>query len=303
VLRQRLIYGPLLIAAILSLAWLDEFLDALAAPAWFPSPTLPPGIIVAAALIVVGVMGAREVARIYRSKGIHIDSWFAALVGVTGILVVGLTPLDSAGPMGFAAGISTVAGSFVVGLLYAVRSRQVEGAMLVGSGVLLIHVYMGLMLGCLLLIRREHSVWLLFWVIATVKACDIGAFFTGKLAGRTKLIPWLSPGKTWEGLAGGLVLSGIVGVLGLWLLGVLGIERFAPSWGMMLGVAFGFIGQGGDLAASLFKRDAGIKDAGTSMPGFGGMLDLIDSPVLVAPFAYWAITLILGADGGAGAVL
>jgi len=285
-------------AAIVSLAWFDEYLDTLAAPAWFPTRTLPPGLLVGAALIVVGIMGAREVARILRFKDIHIASWFAALLSVTGILVVGLTPFESAGPTGFAAGVSTVAGSFVVGLLYAVRSRQVDGAIMVGSGVLLIHVYMGLMLGCLLLIRREHSVWLLFWIIATVKACDIGAFVTGKLFGRTKLIPWLSPGKTWEGLLGGLVLSGAAGALGLWIIAAMGIERLPVGWGIVLGVLFGLIGQGGDLAASLFKRDAGVKDAGTSVPGFGGMLDLIDSPVLVAPFAYWAITLLSAADGG-----
>jgi len=281
--------------AILTLAWLDEYLDTLAAPAWFPTETLPPGLIVGAVLIVVGVMGAREVARILRSMDIQIDTWFAALMSVLGILVVGLTPFDSAGSIGFAAGISTVAGSFVVGLLYAIRSRQVDGAIMVGSGVLLIHVYMGIMLGCLLLIRREHSVWLLFWVIACIKACDIGAFFTGKLLGKRKLIEWLSPGKTWEGLGGGLVLSAAVGGAGLWAIDSLGIEPVPIASGVLLGVLFGLVGQGGDLAASLFKRDAGVKDAGTSVPGFGGVLDVIDSPVLVAPFAYWAIELLVPA--------
>lgn len=296
-LRQRLTYGPILIAAIITLAWLDEYLDTVAAPEWFQTETLPPGLIVGALLIVVGVMGAREVARILRSKHIQIDTWFAALMSVFGILVVGLTPFDSAGSIGFAAGISTVAGSFALGLLYAIRSRQVDGAIMVGSGVLLIHVYMGLMLGCLLLIRREHSVWLLFWVIACIKACDIGAFFTGRLFGRHKLIAWLSPGKTWEGLCGGLVLSGIVGVAGLWAIDSLGIEPVQIASGLPLGILFGLIGQGGDLAASLFKRDAGVKDAGTSVPGFGGVLDVIDSPVLVAPFAYWAIELLVPPGG------
>jgi phosphatidate cytidylyltransferase len=64
-----------------------------------------------------------------------------------------------------------------------------------------------------------------------------------------------------------------------------------------MGVVFGGLGQMGDLTASLFKRDAGVKDAGTSMPGFGGVLDLVDSPVFVAPIAYWAITLVMGSGG------
>jgi phosphatidate cytidylyltransferase len=293
VLKHRLTFGPILILLILLFSWLDEWVDGLSAPASFPKDTMPPGIIVAIVLILIGVMGAREVARILRAKSVQIHTWFAALVSVIGLLVVGLTPSDSIGSTGFAVGISSVAASFVLGLLYAIRSKQVDGAIFVGAGVLLIHVYMGMMLGFLLLIRREHSVWMLLWVLACVKSCDIGAFFTGTTIGKHKLIEWLSPKKTWEGLVGGLVTSGAVGALGLWALGAAGYEQYSPWWGAALGVLFGAIGQAGDLTASLFKRDAGIKDAGTSVPGFGGVLDLIDSPILVAPFAYWAIRIVM----------
>jgi len=292
-LKYRLTFGPILIAAILLFSWLDEFVDGLAAPGFFPQESYPPGIIVACVLILIGIMGSREVARILRAKSVMIGTWFAAVAAVFGILVVGLTPADSAGSTGFAIAVSSVAGFFVLGLLYAIRSRQVDGAIFVGAGTLLIHVYMGLMLGFLLLIRREHSIWMLLWVLACVKSCDIGAFFTGTTIGRTKLIEWLSPKKTWEGLIGGLVTSGAIGGLGFWLLGEAGYEDYHPWWGVLLGVCFGAIGQAGDLTASLFKRDAGIKDAGSAVPGFGGVLDLIDSPVLVAPFAYWAIRIVM----------
>lgn len=291
-LRQRLTYGPLLILLLLTLAWLDEFLDSRAAPEWFPTSTLPPGLVVGSLLLVVAFMGARELARILRHKDVHIDTWFAAAVAIVGVLVVGFTPTQSQGPLGFAVGISVVALSFTMGLLYAVRSKQTDGAIMVGAGVLLIHVYMGLMLGFLLLIRREHAVWTLLWVVVCVKACDIGAFFTGTMIGKHKLIAWLSPKKTWEGLIGGLVTSAAVGALGFMILSRSGIEDLPVAWGAPLGALFGALGQAGDLAASLFKRDAGVKDAGTSMPGFGGMLDLIDSPVFVAPFAYWCLTLL-----------
>jgi len=297
VLKHRLIFGPLLIAVILLFSWLDEFVDGLPAPEFFPQDTMPPGIFVAVVLITLGVMGAREVARILRAKSVMIHSWFAATASIFGILVVGLTPWDTAGSTGFAVAVSSVAGSFVLGLLYAIRSKQVDGAIFVGAGVLLIHVYMGLMLGFILLIRREHSIWMMIWVLSCVKSCDIGAFFTGTAIGKTKLIEWLSPKKTWEGLIGGMVTAGAVGGLGFWLLGETGYENYHPGWGVLLGVVFGVIGQAGDLTASLFKRDAGIKDAGTSVPGFGGVLDLIDSPVLVAPFAYWAIRIVMDLSG------
>lgn len=302
-LKHRLTFGPLLIAAILLFAWLDEVIDGLAAPAFFPRETMPPGVVVAMVLGLIGVMGAREVARILRAKTVMIDTWLAALVAVFGILVVGLTPSDAAGTTGFAVAVSSIAGSFVLGLLYAIRSKQVEGAIFVGAGVLLIHVYMGMMLGFLLLIRREHSVWMMLWVLACVKSCDIGAFFTGTAIGKRKLIEWLSPKKTWEGLIGGMLTSGAVGGLGFLALGAAGYEDYNPWLGVLLGVMFGGIGQAGDLTASLFKRDAGVKDAGSMVPGFGGVLDLIDSPLLVAPFAYWAIRLVMylsesGADLG-----
>ncbi|MFK7758744.1 MAG: phosphatidate cytidylyltransferase [Phycisphaerales bacterium] len=296
-LKHRLTFGPILIALIFALSWLDQWIDAQSAPGFFPEETYPPGVVVAPFLALIGALGARELARILRAKSIQIHTFIAAFVAVVGVLVVGLTPWGSmgstvsTGSLSFAIGLTSVAGVFVIGLLYAIRAKQVDGAIFIGAGTLMIHVYMGLMLGFLLLIRREHSVWLLIWVLACVKSCDIGAFFTGTTIGRTKLIPWLSPKKTWEGLVGGVVTSGAVGALGLWILGQSGYEAFNPLWGAGLGVLFGLVGQAGDLTASLFKRDAGIKDAGTSVPGFGGVLDLVDSPILVAPFAYWAIVI------------
>ncbi|MEX0876439.1 MAG: phosphatidate cytidylyltransferase, partial [Phycisphaerales bacterium] len=100
-----------------------------------------------------------------------------------------------------------------------------------------------------------------------------------------------SPGKTWEGLIGGLVTSGLVAMGGSWLLHRAGIEAPTLWVSAVMGVLLGGIGQCGDLAASLLKRDAGVKDSGTSVPGFGGVLDIVDSPILVAPFAYWALQL------------
>jgi len=165
------------------------------------------------------------------------------------------------------------------------------------GAVLFAFVYLGLTFGFLLRIRLEHSAWVLVWVLATVKSCDIFAYFTGKAIGKRKLILWLSPGKTWEGLIGGVIGSAAVGGAGLALLTTQGIFNAGGSptqsaiAGAVSGACIGLAGQLGDLMASMMKRDAGIKDSSSLLPGFGGILDVIDSPILAAPLAYWTLSI------------
>jgi len=114
------------------------------------------------------------------------------------------------------------------------------------------------------------------------KACDIGAYFTGRFLGRHKMSPVLSPKKTWEGLAGGLVLATLV---------ALALNRYAPVLtGDLAAIGFGLTVGGagvlGDLAESLIKRDCRQKDASLVVPGFGGVLDVIDAVLFAAPVAY-----------------
>jgi phosphatidate cytidylyltransferase len=123
-----------------------------------------------------------------------------------------------------------------------------------------------------------------------VKSTDIGAYFGGRALGRHKLIPWLSPGKTWEGLVCGVLTAGLVGaLLARWI----HLPTFPLPWwkGFVFGMVIGGIGQLGDLLESLMKRDAEVKDSGKLIPGFGGVLDVIDSPLLAAPFAYLMFSL------------
>jgi phosphatidate cytidylyltransferase len=150
-----------------------------------------------------------------------------------------------------------------------------------------------------------HSAWMVFAIVAIVKNADIGAFVTGKLAGKHKLIPWLSPGKTIEGFVGGLVLAGVVGAVFGYIMkaspAVNPQDEFrwerisllsAILGGGLSGILLGAVGQFGDLLESLLKRDAGVKDSG-AVPGFGGVLDILDSPLLAAPVAYWLLKLVL----------
>jgi phosphatidate cytidylyltransferase len=289
VLKHRLILGSLLIVVIAGLAFADQRLEGLAVSWWPGRATLPPAMLLVPVLIFFVSMGAREVARILRAKGVAIQSGpaiFAALLGL-GVMSFGAERMNGVSGLGLGAGAAVL--SWSLGLVYAVRKRSTSGAIGVAGAVLLIHVYMGLMPGFLVLIRREHPMWVLIWVLACVKSCDIGAYFTGTTIGKNKLIPWLSPGKTWEGLAGGLITAGAAGAMGSWLMVRAGISAPTPPIGAAMGVLFGGLGQVGDLSASLLKRDAGVKDSGHSMPGFGGVLDLIDSPVLVAPVAFWLL--------------
>jgi phosphatidate cytidylyltransferase len=299
VLRHRLIFGPILIAALVLVAWLDHTLEGRPLPALFgsilnePSPAIPPGVVIFFAMVVASVMASRELAAILRAEGIQASKRIMTTASIAGLLVSCLVPARWEATTSVAVSSSAAVGVLLLSLLFYSRKRTVEGAVAAAGGTLLSFVYLGLMFGFVLAIRREHSVWILVWIILTTKASDIGAFATGKAIGRHKLILWLSPGKTWEGLFGGLALSAIVGAAGLWALHALKAEAVPPIWtGAVAGLIFGATGVVGDLIASLFKRDAGLKDSSHVLPGFGGVIDVLDSALLVAPVAFWWVRLI-----------
>ncbi|HLQ14105.1 MAG TPA: phosphatidate cytidylyltransferase [Steroidobacteraceae bacterium] len=118
--------------------------------------------------------------------------------------------------------------------------------------------------------------WALF-VLVLAFAADTGAFFAGRAFGRVKLAPRVSPGKTWEGVIGGMALAAAMGVLGAHWFG-LPVQSFLPL--CLLSAAFSVIG---DLTESMFKRAAGLKDSGRLFPGHGGVLDRIDSVLGATP--------------------
>jgi phosphatidate cytidylyltransferase len=129
--------------------------------------------------------------------------------------------------------------------------------------------------------------WLAMYLIVVVKSSDTGAYFVGCSVGRHKLIPRISPAKTWEGCVGGWV-SGLAASVLLYLAsrGQMGAVTLHLSDALVLGVLLAAAGTVGDLAESLLKRAAGVKDAGRIVMGMGGMLDLVDSLLVSAPVLY-----------------
>jgi phosphatidate cytidylyltransferase len=137
---------------------------------------------------------------------------------------------------------------------------------------------------------------LVFYLVAVVKAADTGAYFTGRLLGRHKMIPRLSPNKTWEGLAGGVLLSLVTSSLFHFLTGgQLGHVPLNLGHALLLGVLLSLAGTVGDLFESMLKRSAGLKDSGTLIPGMGGALDVLDSLIFGAPVLYAYVVLFLRA--------
>ena len=116
---------------------------------------------------------------------------------------------------------------------------------------------------------------------------DTGAYLVGRSVGRTKLMPAVSPGKTWEGLAGGVALTMLVG----WLLGRYWTVLSAQQW-IMCAAAVAITATLGDLLESAFKRAAGVKDSGSVLPGHGGILDRFDGYLLAAPAMVLVVQLL-----------
>jgi len=147
-------------------------------------------------------------------------------------------------------------------------------------------IYLGILSGFVLAIRIDFGLWPLLMFVFVVKSSDIGAYAIGTLFGKHKFSPKISPSKTWEGTAAAAATAMIVAFI------------FATSFDIMVwwsavifGFCFAFIAQVGDLVESMIKRDAEQKDSANKVPGYGGILDIVDSPLVSAPFAYLFLML------------
>lgn len=154
-------------------------------------------------------------------------------------------------------------------------------------------MYIPLLLGHVVWLRYlTQGEWWILWLLLVICSGDTAAYYTGKAWGQKKLYPQVSPGKTWTGTFGGLAASLGVGVVaGRWLLPEETVFSLA-----LLAVVLGCLGLLGDLFESMLKRQAQVKDAGSLLPGHGGMLDRLDSILFAAPALVYARIFIL--NGG-----
>lgn len=171
--------------------------------------------------------------------------------------------------------------------------KKLEGAMLDWSLTLAIAFYVGWPMSLLLVLRGSQvglgtGLWWLFVLFGCVWGFDTGAFFAGHFWGHHKLAPRISPGKTWEGIFGGLGVSITAAVLFAAL--PLGVPWYLAA---LLGVLVGMAAALGDLAESLIKRQTHVKDSGQFFPGHGGVLDRIDS-ILFAVLVIYIFALLIG---------
>ncbi|MDB5290323.1 MAG: hypothetical protein JWL69_1564 [Phycisphaerales bacterium] len=293
-LRNRLTFGPLMLGGLFLLLWLDH-----AAERWTREPfaraTHNPnragiqGLGLLVLLILLLPLATRELAVLFTAEKVRPYRIIAALGSGALALHAFLTQFEWFSVIAASTLAFIVVFVMIAAALRRAWSRQAHDAIVSMAGTVLATLYLGGLGWFLMALRVKHSAhftgstMLILTILVVVKSTDIGAYFGGRAFGRHKLIPWLSPGKTWEGLACGVLFSGMIGALF-----APHIPHIHPAWweGFILGVVIGGVGQAGDLLESLMKRDAEVKDSGQVVPGFGGILDIIDSPLLAAPFAY-----------------
>lgn len=209
----------------------------------------------------------------------------------------GVFPLDTIRATDQWLVLAVAAGLFLF-FLGEMRRYEKPGRVLVNlATATLAMLYAGLLVAMLVRLRLGFGVGALASLVIVVKMCDTGAYTVGRLIGRHKMAPVLSPGKTIEGAIGGLVFACLGSVAAFaWLVPAITGGAAAGSWWSWLafGLIVGLAGMLGDLAESLIKRDVGQKDSSRWMPGFGGVLDILDSVLLATPAAYacWALGLV-----------
>ncbi len=297
-LRWRLILGVLLVAGLAGLCWLD-------AHAQLPGLFLGPLAFLAAAL------AAGEMLRMFRAQGHDPAAWTVYAgsllpVAVSCVAVIGYAkpPIFSLGRLGWLA-LSLVAG-LGVAIVGEMRRYESPGRSIVRLALAALSVlYVGGLMGMLVQLRlvEPYGYGLGPWgqllpllsLIATVKLSDTMQYTFGRTLGKHKVAPTLSPGKTWEGTIGGIGSATLISSVGIAyiLKGSAGLQPALLAKTAAFALAVTIVGIIGDLAESMLKRDAGVKDSSDWLPGFGGVLDILDSLLLAAPAAYlfWAVVL------------
>jgi phosphatidate cytidylyltransferase len=251
--------------------------------------------------ILLAVRGSWEFAHLVRVRSFE-PSFPALSIGSSLIVAAGwlghasFFPIDVGRHPAVPLAAVAVCFSLLVMVLFlkaAIRYQQ-PGRTMETLGIEVLGIsYLGVLLAMTAQLRWVAGIdagyYVLGSLVISVKCGDVGAYTLGRLFGKRKMIPRLSPGKTWMGFWGALLGA----ALGAWLW-----LRFSPpvfgetvkagpaGWAVLYGIIMGLVGLIGDLCESLIKRDVGQKDSAPLFPGFGGLLDLLDSVIYAGPVAY-----------------
>lgn len=234
-----------------------------------------------AACVLLVFMGAYELHRMMLHEGYHPLISISLLLSLLFLVAAMLPQLRS---LLLEAGLAL---ALLITFPLLFFRKQLDGAMVDWSLTLAIAIYLGWPLSLIPLLRGfeigfSDGLWWLLTLLLSVWGFDTGAFFAGHFFGRHKLAPNISPGKTWEGVVGGLIVSVAASLL-------LTVRPLGVSWylAILLGLLIGFAATLGDLAESLIKRQTHVKDSGQFIPGHGGILDRIDSMLFAVIVVYF----------------
>lgn len=179
-------------------------------------------------------------------------------------------------------------GSLAWQLFHRRGSPVADWALTVTGGL-----YLGLCGACLIRLRglQPDGLWWTLTVVPAILLADTGAYFVGRAWGRHKLTPTLSPSKTWEGYVAGVATGGLMTPLlaSLWRTGAGAESAISGVHGLILGLLIATFAPLGDLAVSMIKRQVGVKDSGSVIPGHGGALDRMDSVLWAVVIGYYYV--------------
>lgn len=270
------------------------------------SPLIPPArqpahlaLRVVSALILIPIalgtvmLGGLWLAVFLALVGIAMTAEWGMLVGASGrvlMLYIAVNLLIALGFCAFAA-----SGQSLMPWLLAILLLSVMFAGLAFLGRIALPGWLGLglvycwvpVLALAWLRSTDIGLWLVAWMLLVVWGTDIGGYFVGRAVGGAKLVPQISPNKTWSGLFGGMALAVIAGTTA-----VLWFELGNVLSMAVAAACLAVIGQAGDIAESAIKRRFGVKDSGRLIPGHGGILDRVDALVFVAPVVAASVFLL-----------
>lgn len=283
-LKHRLLFGTLMTVFFTGLVVLDGWLDGSLTASAADDKQVRATMLTVLVAVVIG-LGGVEFSALAAAKGLIVLNP-AALIGLMLLATAWYWPQVI--HVSMSTYLLTVAALTLAGVFLQQHARSGTDGVLANCGIsCFMLMYLGMLSAFVLGIRIDVGLWPTLMFFFAVKSSDIGAYTFGRLFGRHKLAPRVSPGKTWEGMAGAVVFAVIVSVA---FAAVFGIIKTGPA--LAFGAVVAVIGQLSDLTESMLKRDAKQKDSSNRVPGFGGILDVIDSPLFAAPFAYLFFTLV-----------